>query len=74
MFSEHPTVRIVIYALSVAAQIASVFIALTKPELAAAFVTVAGILSTLAGGTALSNIHAKSVNTGDHVRANGLDG
>lgn len=56
MFSNYPTVRIVIYCIAIAAQIASVFLTINYPDLAAAFVSAAGILATLAGGTALSNI------------------
>lgn len=56
MLTTHPTIRKIIYGASIAAQIAAVFIALTSPELAAAFTTTAGILAGVAGATALSNI------------------
>jgi hypothetical protein len=61
MFSHSPRVRQVIYALAVAAQIASFFITLTNAELAVAFVSTATVLTALAGGTALSNIDRSDV-------------
>lgn len=56
MFSSSPRIRQGIYALAIASQIASFFVVLINPDLAAAFVSTAGVLSTVAGVTALSNI------------------
>lgn len=56
MFNDSPTVRKVIYAAAIAAQVASFFLVISFPELAAAFVSTAGLLTTVAGVTALSNI------------------
>lgn len=56
MFSNSPRIRQGIYALAIVSQIASFFVALINPDLAAAFVSTAGVLSTVAGVTALSNV------------------
>ena len=56
MFSDSPTVRKVIYGGAIASQIASFFLTVSFPDLAAAFVATAGVLSSVAGVTALSNI------------------
>lgn len=56
MFSNSPRVRQVIYGLAIAAQIASFFLSINFPELAAAFVSASGVLATVAGVTALSNV------------------
>lgn len=56
MFTNSPRIRQAIYGLAVASQIASFFVALINPDLAAAFVSTAGVLSTVAGVTALANI------------------
>lgn len=56
MFSNSPRVRQIVYGLAVASQIASFFVAIVNPDLANAFVATAGVLSTVAGVTALTNI------------------
>lgn len=56
MFSNYPKVRIGIYATAVAAQIASFFLVISFPDLAAAFVSTSGLLAGVAGVTALTNI------------------
>lgn len=56
MFSDSPTVRKVIYGAAIAAQLASFFLVISFPELAAAFVSASGLLAGVAGATALSNI------------------
>ena len=56
MFSDSPTVRKVIYGIAIAAQLASFFLVISFPELAAAFVSASGLLAGVAGATALSNI------------------
>lgn len=56
MFSNSPRVRQIVYGLAIAAQIASFFVALYSPDLANAFVATAGVLSTVAGVTALTNV------------------
>ena len=66
MFSNSPRIRQVIYGLAIAAQIASFFVAIINPALADAFVATAGVLATVAGVTAISNV--------TDVRANGLGG
>jgi uncharacterized membrane protein HdeD (DUF308 family) len=58
VFTDSPIIRKVIYALAIAAQIASFFLTVSFPDLAAAFVATAGVLSTVAGVTALSNVPA----------------
>lgn len=67
MFTNSPRIRQGIYLLAIAAQIASFFVTIINPDLAVAFVSTAGLLTVVAGGTALSNL------TPD-VRANGLGG
>lgn len=61
MFSNSPRVRQIVYGLAVASQIASFFVAIVNPDLANAFVATAGVLSTVAGVTALSNVHPVGV-------------
>lgn len=61
MFSNSPRVRQIVYGLAIAAQIASFFVALYSPDLANAFVATAGVLSTVAGVTALTNVHPNAV-------------
>jgi hypothetical protein len=61
MFSNNPRVRQIVYGLAVASQIASFFVAIVNPDLANAFVATAGVLSTVAGVTALTNVHANAV-------------
>lgn len=61
MFANSPTIRKVIYGLAIASQIASFFVALINPDLAAAFVSTAGVLSTVAGVTAYSNVTAPAI-------------
>ena len=56
MFNDHPTVRKAIYGLAIAAQIAAFFLVVSFPELAAAFVATSGLLASVAGATALSNV------------------
>ncbi len=56
MFSNSPRIRQGIYALAVAAQVASFFVALVNAELAAAFLSTSGVLAAVAGVTALTNI------------------
>lgn len=60
MFASNPNLRIAIYLLAVASQIASFFVTLYSPDLAVAFVSTAGVLTALAGGTAISNISASA--------------
>lgn len=67
MLTNHPTARKWIYALSVAASVAAVFVNLYSPDLAGAFVTAAGILAAYAGAQAYSNV-------GLDPRENGLGG
>lgn len=56
MFSNSPKIRQAIYALAVASQVASFFVALINAELAAAFLSTSGVLAAVAGVTALTNI------------------
>ena len=56
MFSNSPRVRQIVYGLAIASQIASFFVAIVNPDLANAFVATAGVLSTVAGVTALTNV------------------
>lgn len=56
MFSNYPAIRIGLYVLSLASTIASFFVTLYNPDLAIAFVSTSGVLTTAAGITALSNI------------------
>lgn len=58
MFSSSPRVRQVIYLLAIASQIASFFLTSAYPDLAAAFVLTSGVLTAVAGVTALSNVPA----------------
>ena len=56
MLSSHPTVRVILYVVALVAQIVSFFVAITSPELAAAFVSTSTVLGAAAAGTALSNV------------------
>lgn len=56
MLSSHPTARVVLYVAALIAQVASFFVAITSPELAAAFVSTSTVLGAAAAGTALSNV------------------
>lgn len=67
MFSNHPGVRLAVYGLAIAAQIAAFFVrAGMQPELADAFDNTANLLATVAGVTAITNISAERRDTGDH--------
>lgn len=61
MFSNSPRVRQIVYGLAIASQVASFFVAIINPDLANAFVATAGVLSTVAGVTALTNVHPNAV-------------
>lgn len=67
MFSNHPRVRVGIYLLAVASQVAAFFVRIYSPELGTAFSDTADLLSVVAVGTALTNITP-------NVRDNGLGG
>lgn len=56
MFSNYPAVRVGIYVLALAAQIAAVFVRIYNAPLADAFDSAANLLAAFAGATALSNI------------------
>ena len=56
MFTDSPTVRKVIYGVAIASQVASFFLVISMPDLATAFVSTSGLLASVAGVTALSNI------------------
>lgn len=56
MFTNYPAIRTGIYVAALAAQIASFFLVLSFPDLAAAFVATSGLLASVAGVTALSNV------------------
>lgn len=67
MFSDSPTVRKVIYGIAIAAQIASFFLVISFPDLAAALVAASGLLASVAGATALSNITPSPKVYGEHA-------
>jgi uncharacterized membrane protein HdeD (DUF308 family) len=67
VFANYPVIRVVIYILAVAAQIASFFVGIYSPELAGAFVSASGALATIAGVTALANISKPVDEPGKHV-------
>lgn len=56
MFADSPIIRKAIYGISIAAQLASFFLVISYPDLAAAFVSASALLAGVAGATALSNI------------------
>ena len=56
MLKNHKELRVVIYLVGIAAQIASFFVTIFSPELAQAFSQTADVLATVALGTALTNI------------------
>lgn len=56
MFSNSPRIRQAIYCLAIASQIASFWAAVFAPDLVVPFVATSGLLTTVAGGTALSNV------------------
>jgi len=71
MFSNHPGIRLAVYGLAIAAQIAAFFVrAGMQPELAEAFDNTANLLATVAGVTAITNMRADTVDP----RENGLGG
>lgn len=63
LFKNQKSVRVTIYLVGVAAQVTSFFVTITSPEYADAFSQTANVLTTLALGTALSNIESG----GDHA-------
>ncbi|MCU1440002.1 MAG: hypothetical protein JWP85_999 [Rhodoglobus sp.] len=56
MLSKYPAVRVAIYLLAVASQIASFFVFIVNKDLASAFVSTSSVLTAIAGVTALTNI------------------
>lgn len=72
MFSNHPGIRLAIYALAVLSQIAAFFVraSLADEALAGAFDNTANLLASVAGVTAISNMRASTVDP----RQNGLGG
>lgn len=60
MLTNNPTIRAIIYTLSITATITAIFTTLTNPELGKAFTTTAGILATTASTTALTNLNNKN--------------
>lgn len=56
MFSNSPTIRKIVYAAAVLSSIASFFSAVFFPELVVPFVSTAGLLTTVAGVQAFTNI------------------
>lgn len=56
MLKNHKNLRVSIYLIGVASQIASFFVTIFSPELATAFSQTADVLATIALGTALTNI------------------
>lgn len=56
MLERYPQVRIVIYVLSILANITSFFVVLYNADLAQAFVSTSALLTTLAGAVAVSNV------------------
>ena len=69
MFRNMKSVRVVIYLIGVAAQVASFFVTITSPELAQAFSQTSDVLGTLALGTALTNMNdfGGGESVGDHA-------
>ncbi len=61
MFSNSPRIRQAIYALAIAAQIASFFVQIIDAAIADALLATAGVLAAVAGVTALSNVHPTAV-------------
>lgn len=66
MFRNMKAVRVVIYLIGVAAQVASFFVTIYSPELAQAFSQTSDVLGTLALGTALTNMTDFGTAEGDH--------
>lgn len=56
MLSNHPRIRVAVYLLAIAAQVAAVFVRIYSPELGEAFSSTANILAAVAGVTALANV------------------
>lgn len=63
MLTNYPRIRVGLYVAALVSQVASFFVAVVSIDLAAAFVSTAGVLSVAAGVTALSNI---TPSKGDH--------
>ena len=56
MLSQYPYIRVAIYVLAIASQIASFFVVLVDKDLALAFVSTSTLLTGVAGYAALSNL------------------
>lgn len=56
MLAKYPYVRVAIYLLAVASQIASFFVVIVNKDLATAFVSTSSVLAAVAGLTALTNL------------------
>lgn len=56
MLAKYPYVRVAIYLMGIASQIASFFVVIVNKDLATAFVSTSSVLAAVAGLTALTNI------------------
>ena len=56
MLANHPNVRLVIYIVGIAAQIASFFVSIFSPDLAQAFSQTSDVLGAVALATAVTNV------------------
>lgn len=61
MLTNYPEIRVGIYVGAIAAQIAAFFLVIFYPEIAAACVATSGLLASVAGATALSNVDTTTV-------------
>lgn len=56
MLSQYPKVRLGVYLIAIAAQIASFFVTIYSPDLAQAFSQTSDVLATIALATAATNL------------------
>jgi hypothetical protein len=56
MLENHPRIRIAVYGLAIVSQVAAFFCAVLAPDLVVPFVATSALLTTAAGGVAISNV------------------
>ena len=67
MLKNYKNIRVIIYIIGIAAQIASFFVTIFSPELAQAFNQTSDVLGTVALGTALTNLTDVTGDSGDRA-------
>lgn len=67
MLKNYRTVRVILYVLGIVAQVASFFVTIVSPELAAAFTQTANVLGAVALGTAVTNVPGQDAGDDEYV-------